>query len=195
MKDLSVLQSKHPHPPTDEWGSGPCGPLKDSTAAFLQLSLRHRQLLPLYWIIPSAHKHDIIPPILKLEQKKPCTTQALLPAISQLPLIAKLLLKTACICYLQLLPSFSWIHSMTLNPMINSFSAAFGSRSLLPPWKTYSTWLPEYSSCHFSASLTALLLVSYWFLLISFQLWCGQSLKLTVGSVYIHTLRDLISWL
>lgn len=71
---------------------------------------------------------------LKTTRTKNCTTQALLPAFSLLPFTEKLLLKIAYICCLQLLPSFSWNHSMMLNPMVSSLlSAAFAAHHFFLP--------------------------------------------------------------
>lgn len=69
-KDLCVLQSQRPHSPTNELGLVPFCLLQGTTAAILRLSLLY-QFLPPYWIIPSAHKHDVISPSLKQEQKNP----------------------------------------------------------------------------------------------------------------------------
>ena len=44
-----------------------------------------------------------------------------------------------------------------------------------------------------SAFLSATHLVSYWFLLISSKLWSDQSLKLTKGFIYAHSLGNLTS--
>lgn len=71
MKAPCVLQSQRPHSPTNELGSVLFCLFKSTTAAILRLSLLYHQFLPPYWIIPSAHKHDVISPILKQEQKNP----------------------------------------------------------------------------------------------------------------------------
>lgn len=70
MKDLSVLQYKHPRLPNDELGSVPSCLPKDTTAASLRLSLLHHQFIPLCWIIPLAHKPDVISPILNKTRTK-----------------------------------------------------------------------------------------------------------------------------
>ena len=62
-----VFQSKHLHASTDALGSVSSCLLKDASAILL-LSLLHQ--FPLFQIIPIAHKHEIIFPILKQNKNK-----------------------------------------------------------------------------------------------------------------------------
>lgn len=190
MEDLCVLQSQRPSSPTNELGSDPFCLLEGSTAAILWLSLLYHPS-----VSPSLPDNSISTQTwCNFSHLKTRTLHHpdLLPAISQLPLTAKLLWKTACICCLQSLPSFSWIHSMILNPMvISSFSAPFGNHLFFP--ETLSLLGLQNSPISSLPTSLLTLSVSHWFLFISSQFWYGRSLKLIVGFVYTHTLGDFIS--
>lgn len=186
--DISILTSQlmslaqSPPPP---------GPLKDTTAAILQLSLLHDQLIPLCWIIPLAHKRDVISPILKQTRTKPTALHH--PGSSASYFSTSLNSKTTFKnCWYLLSPvtacfSLSPFHEAKSNGQL-VFCSSW--RLIISSSLKHSIWLPEYSSNQLSAYLTALLSASYYFLFLVSVL-VGSILKTHSGlCLYSHLISS-----